>query len=63
MDAQTVCGGFDRSLIFQTGTPVPATKNWGNGKNTFQRGGMSASFSVWLSRSPPPALEVTGDLY
>jgi hypothetical protein len=28
----------------------------------FQRGGMSASFSLGLSRSPPPTLKVTGGL-
>jgi hypothetical protein len=31
-------------------------------EKTFQRGGRSASFFVSLSRSPPHALEVTGDL-
>jgi hypothetical protein len=29
---------------------------------TFQRGGKRARFFAWLSRSPPPALEVTEEL-
>ena len=38
-------------------------KNRGNERGKFRRGGRSASFFyVCVSRSPPPALEVTGDL-
>jgi hypothetical protein len=56
-----VGGGYGRWQIFEIGIRVLAQKALEMAVKTFYRGGMSASFYC-LSRAPPHALEVPGDL-
>jgi hypothetical protein len=63
MDAQSLGRGLGRWLIFQTSTRVPTQKKPGQWlRKLFSAAARALTFSVWLSRSSPPALEVTGDL-
>jgi hypothetical protein len=63
MDAQTVGGGYDRWLIFQTSTQVPTQQKPGErpGK-IFNSAARALAFFCLAVSVPPPALEVTGDL-
>jgi hypothetical protein len=63
MDAQTVGGGYGRSLVFQTSARVSSLKKprkWP--EKTFSAAARTLALSVLYTWFPPPTLEVTGDL-